>query len=306
MSNIFNKSGDGGSFLPSDYVQAKAETRTNLAAVIIFTLVMFALVAAFMVSNRRWTSIKEDQKMIEAAYEQESTKIEILKGLEQTRGEMLDKAKVTTALIEKIPRSVLLAELVMRTPGGVMLTEFELESKRVVMRTPPQQKTKSIKGKAGKANNEPPKPQAPRFNYSMSLIGVAYENNNIADYLSELKGCALLKGVELEFIRDTVVDDTKLRRFRILCKLRDDVQIDELESIQQVADAIEDGEINAMTGELTSATMGSTSVSFGNFDIETPSLFPRSEGGVITKAFDLVHGLPESYTSASAASAGEE
>ena len=79
-----------------------------------------------------------------------------------------------------------------------------------------------------------PKVEAPRFTFSLAIIGLARENNAIADYLRELKGCGLLKSVELEFIRDSVVNDESLRRFRIVCALDQTADTAELESIQQV------------------------------------------------------------------------
>lgn len=299
MSSLFSKSGDGGSFLPSDYVQAKAETRTNLAAVIVFSVVMFGVVAAFMVANRQWASVKSQQREIQAAYQLEEGKIASLKELEKTRRDMLAKAKVTTALIESVPRSVLLAELVMRLPEGATLTELELESKRILNREPPKQQTKTrgLKGAAA-AKPEEPKVEAPQYQYSLSVLGVGFENNDVADYLFALKKCPLLSDVEIEFIRDTKLDDMQLRRFRIVCTLRNDVDAGELDSIQKVADAVESGQLDPtdFTGR----------PSFGQFSFGGPDLFPRREGGVVTKAFDLVYGLPEGYQAASASGAGEE
>jgi len=239
MSSIFTRQdggggGGGATFLPNDYVQAKAESRSNLLAVLSFTVVMFGVVAAFMVTNRRWESIREKQVQIQTAYEQEAQKIEQLKALEETRSQMLDKARVTTALIETVPRSILFGEMVLRMPDGLRLDEVKLESKRVSTNTitAPRGKTRSLKS-TGAPEPAKPKIEAPKFTYTLSIVGIARQNNDIADYLASLHKCALLSSVELEFIRDTVISEEQLRRFRIVCQLRPDADPEELENIQR-------------------------------------------------------------------------
>ncbi len=233
MSNLFKQNdATDASFLPADYVTKKAEMRANALSLVLFGMVMFAVVGAFFVTNRQWHTVRKEQQAISQAYSTEAKKIDQLKQLETHKVAMLAKAEVTTALLERIPRSVLLAELIARMPEGITLLELNLESKRI---KPPKKKTNSKSGKTTKVKrvgsltdkaklaagkkDKAKEVQVPRFVYTLKLVGVATENNNIADYLTGLQGCPLLNNVELRFIQDTKIGDARLRKFEIKSNL---------------------------------------------------------------------------------------
>ena len=235
MNNIFRQSGEQqGSFLPAEYVQAKSELRTNLIAVLLFGVVMVGVVSAFLVTNQRWEAVKKEQKRIEAEYAHEAQKIDQLKTLEAQRADMIEKASITTVLLEKVPRSVLFAELVTRMPEQVAIVKSELISKRIKATTAPTDtkgKVKSLKA-SEQAEKKPERAAPPRFTFTLQLEGVAVRNNEIADYLASLKDCELLEDVELEYIRDTIKGDELLRRFRIVARVRPDADAENLELLQ--------------------------------------------------------------------------
>lgn len=217
----------GGSFLPEDYVQRKSEVRTNFITLSLFGVVMFAVVGAFFVTNRRWQSIREQQQAINTQYQHEAQKIDQLKALEAQRAAMLEKAEITTALIEKVPRSVLLAELITRMPSDLTILEMKLKSKRIEppkpAANPADKKVKTLASskKDGADATAPAKPapkeevKAPKFEFTLNLLGVAGVNNDISDYLTSLKGCSLLDRLELPYIQVTTVDQVELRKFEI-------------------------------------------------------------------------------------------
>ncbi len=229
----------GSSFLPEDYVSRKADGRANLLCLFLFGVVMVGVGSAFVVTNRQWKSVEEEHKAINTAYEQESKKIDQLKSLEGQRESMIERAEITTALVEKNPRSVLAAELVQRMPEGVTLLTADVKSKRVTVAPALESReagvkslsgssgksaksSKSSKSKADKSTPPPtPKLQAPKFETTLVLTGVAGENQQIADYLQALKQCDVLDSVELAYIKETVMSDMTLRKFEIGAKLRE-------------------------------------------------------------------------------------
>ncbi|MEM1331019.1 MAG: PilN domain-containing protein [Planctomycetota bacterium] len=251
MNNIFRQSGEQqGSFLPSEYVQAKSELRTNLISVLLFGTVMIAVVSAFLVTNRRWEQVKTEQARIEAQYTEEAQKIDQLKSLESQREEMIARASVTTVLLEKVPRSVLFAELVTRMPEELRLVKVELLSKRILAKKAPIPEKGKVKSlKATQDGAEKAKAAPPRFVFSLQIEGLARRNNEVADYLAELKDCGLLEEVELEYIRDTIQGDELLRRFRIVSKLRPDADAERLDLVAQYRPAkVVTGEKPVVTG----------------------------------------------------------
>ncbi|MCA9289206.1 MAG: PilN domain-containing protein, partial [Phycisphaerales bacterium] len=139
-----------------------------------------------------------------------------------------------------VPRSVLLAEIVTRMPARVTLLEVNLESRRIRATIPPPTNNpaqgrsggsvRSLRGGAtagrgGRGQPEAParpRIEPPRFESTLTLVGVASANNDIADFLQELKRCPLLEEVDLQYIQATVIDTTERRKFEIHARLRPD------------------------------------------------------------------------------------
>ena len=219
----------GSSFLPEDYLRQKHERRGNLISLALFCIVMFGVTGAFFVTNRQWTSVKSRQREINLLYSQEAQKIEQLKVLESQKTEMLGKAEITAALIERVPRSILLAELINRMPEQLTLTELSLSGQRLkeapvkVARAAPKPKTRALAGKGGAKEEpkpEPPKVLAPRYSFQVTLVGLAADDSYVADYQTALKGCPLLEQVDLLSTVAVKIDDTSRRKFKIEATIR--------------------------------------------------------------------------------------
>ncbi len=262
MRNPFQRlDGAGGSFLPTDYVARKAETRANLLCLSLFGVVMFCVVAAFFVTNRQWLQVRREQQAITTQYTKESAKIEQLKLLEKQKAEMLEKAEITTALIEKVPRSRLITEIVNRMPQDITLLELGLVSKRIkdTSAAPAADKSATIKSLApaaktsapvagprrpgtptpAKEETKPPaeKPQAPKFEYTLQLTGVAKVNSSIADYISGLKACSFLDNVDLKYIKETSIDKLELRKFEIQATIKKDADARDITTPNELTSA---------------------------------------------------------------------
>lgn len=256
-SMMQRRAGGGGgstSFLPEDYVAQKVELRSNILCLSLFGLVMFGVVAAFFVTNRQWLNVKAEQEQITSQYSEQAQRIEQLKKLEQQKAEMVAKAEITTALIEKVPRSVLLAELVSRMPADITLLDLKLESKRLKDEAPPAAapggpaapgapgatKVRTLGGGGpavvapGAKPVETSKVRAPRFEYKLAIQGVGKTNNDIADYLAGLNSCELLTRVELKHIKPKEIDKIDLREFLIEAVLRPDADARSIEPVKEL------------------------------------------------------------------------
>lgn len=237
MKNPFGKATPSdGSFLPEDYVARKAEMRANFIAVFLFTVVMFLVVSAFFVTHRRWVAIRAEQIAINEESSAEEARIEQLKVLDKERGRMLAKAEVTTALLEKIPRSVLMAEMTAQVPTNVTIEDIELTSKRIdpnkevrpVDEKPKVGPVKTLapKGKGAPAKGAEPKEEVkpevkpPRFESAVRIAGLSSVYNDITDYAAVLQASPLLEKVELVYIKEAKVQDRDLHKFEITAQLR--------------------------------------------------------------------------------------
>lgn len=239
MNNPFMRADAGGSFLPSDYVKERGEARANILCLSLFGAVMFTVVAAFFVTNRQWLTVRSEQRTINVEYTAEAQKIEQLKLLEGQKAQMLEKAEITTALLERVPRSVLLAELIMRMPRQVTLLDLALEGKRISepVQSASAQPGTLTKGRGGTTTPEPPKPEArvtvPKIQHTLRIQGVAKQNQDIADYYASLKQCLLLADVELTYIKARKINDAELREFEFTATIRPDADARSIEPVEK-------------------------------------------------------------------------
>ncbi len=215
----------GGSFLPAEYVRGKSEQRTNLICLALFVSVMAGVIVAFIVTNRSGASARAEKAAIVEEFAAEAKRFEQLKALEDQRSKMREKAEITASLIENVPRSVLLGELVLRLPEGLKLTDISLKTKRIEAPPPPKPPngaTTAPKSLEEKAKAQAAATAAPRFEQQLTLIGAASSNNSVADYLRSIRDCSLFATVELSFIKETMVHEQNLRQFQIEAVLRND------------------------------------------------------------------------------------
>ena len=259
MKNPFTHSEQqyDGSFLPEDYVARRAEVRANFLALVLFGIVVFSIVAAFFVSNRQWTTVKDQRAIIAAEYALAQRGIDQLKKLDEQKKEMLDKAEVTTALIERIPRSVLLSQLVQRMPEQITLLDLKLESKKAIVPKAavkkPNQVMRGTLTRGGKAPNvEKPRVVAPSYTYTVTIIGVTQKNEHITDYLSSLNQCDLFDRVDLQHIKERTIDEVDLREFEIKIKISqtaDARSVQSPEQLKQGSESVATKRLSEVDGE---------------------------------------------------------
>lgn len=227
QSNTQHKS--GGSFLPKEYVKGKSQLRANIIALLLFVLVLGGVVGAFVVNHQRWRRVHVEQKQVAAAFEEEAAKINQLQELEKQRVELIERAEVVTALKDRIPRSVLMGEIVRAIPDGLTLTTMNMEGERIKPPAPKvdpkaAKKSRTLKGKnvgAGKDEEvEKPKVLPPKFKFSLSIEGIANENDQVADFLTAIKASPLFDEVELPLIDETIIDKQAYRKFKVTMNLR--------------------------------------------------------------------------------------
>jgi Tfp pilus assembly protein PilN len=226
----------GMSFLPEDYIEHRVEQRTNLICLSLFVVVMLALVGAYMVTSRQRHEVIERQKQINAEYAEAAKRIAQLNELQQRKQQLLRKAQITATLIEPVPRSNLLAELINRMPQALSLLELDLESKKLTVSpiTLAQNKaTAMANAKNGKAEATPviDVPPVPKYDVTVSLEGIAPTDIQVAQYMAQLARCELLKEVNLVYAEEKRVDESSMRRFKVVMTLDSAADIREIKPL---------------------------------------------------------------------------
>ena len=97
------------SFLPDDYLARKAIRRTNVIFAILFLLTVGAAGAAFTYAKKGVKVAREANDIARNDKAQAARPIEQFQKLQEKQRTMAMQAELTSSLIEKVPRSFLLA-----------------------------------------------------------------------------------------------------------------------------------------------------------------------------------------------------
>ncbi len=227
------------SFLPEDYLAQKAERRTNIICLSLFGVVMGVVFLLFLFTNRQLSSVKADQDQINVRYQQAALQIRELNELEEQKEQMLEKADLAAALVERVPRSILLAELINRMPDRLGLLEMELKSDKLRNAPPPPdpKATGRLKNKPARAQTREEadkavaEVQAPRYQVALSLVGIAPSDVEVARYMAQLNAYTLLEEVTLEYSEESDFDGRLMREFRINMNLDPDADVRHIEPL---------------------------------------------------------------------------
>src|ERR1051325_3467700 len=99
------------SFLPDDYLERKARRRTNAICAVLFCIVMGAIGSAFWVSEKSMHEIDSQFAHVEQQYTDAAKRIDQVQQMQEKQRTMAHQAELTASLLEKVPRTFLLAEL---------------------------------------------------------------------------------------------------------------------------------------------------------------------------------------------------
>jgi Tfp pilus assembly protein PilN len=207
------------SFLPEDYLERKARRRANLLCGALSVLVMGTVGAAFAISERSMHGLDARLAEVDQQYGEATIKIAQVQKLHAAQKQIVQHAELAETLVEKVPRSNVLAELTNGLPPGTSLLEFSLESVQRSAPPPPQGANQG----AGAA--DPKKAAPPGVDVKIRITGVADNDVQVALFISKLNRSNLFKDVNL-LISDTFQQDKQaLRRFQIEMVLNPEAEI---------------------------------------------------------------------------------
>ena len=222
------------SFLPDDYLERKARRRTNAICAVLFCVVISAIGGAFTVTEKSMREIEQQYEQIQQQYTDAAKRIDQVQKMQEKQRTMAQQAELTAGLLEKVPRSFVLAELTNGIPTGVSLLDFKLDSTVVVNTGPSKPKTAFELRQAavqGAQSNviSIPTPKAKNYDVAMRLNGVAMTVEQVGDFLGTLGRSKMFSDVNListEEFKQNDNPDLKLRKFAIEMKLNPAAQVD--------------------------------------------------------------------------------
>lgn len=227
-------------FVPDDYVQSNESRRANLMCLVLFSVVIAALGGSCVMIRIRQRACRAEEALVNAKMTRMHKSIAQFEQLQARRKEMMKTALTTAELIEPVPRSVLLASLTNNLPAGTSLVKLGL-----VQKEPPksskskpvaQTKYQAAQGKAGAS--EASQSAERRLETSMDIEGMAPSDLQVAAYIEQLGRSPLLANVALVESKETIVDDTTFRQFKLTAMLSQEIRLtqDDVDEIRARAE----------------------------------------------------------------------
>jgi len=210
-------------FLPDDYLEKKAQQRTNVICLALFFVVMAGVAAGLVVTEKRQKEMTAREEQVRKSFAQASESLKQMEVLESKKKQMMDKASISASLIEAVPRSLLLATITNHLPAGVSLLDFSLISKVEKQATAKRKvsRNKRKKSRGGKSSTPAAaaKPTPEKVKTTIGIEGIAGTDLQVAKFISQLNRSVLFEQVNLVFSEEHTVNDEALRRFKIMIVL---------------------------------------------------------------------------------------
>src|SRR5687768_10921808 len=99
------------SFLPDDYLERKAQRRSNALCAGLFLVVMLGMGSAFALTERSLRGIEGEYETVEKEFTDAAGRIKQVEQMQEKQRRMAHQADLTASLLEKVPRSYLVAEV---------------------------------------------------------------------------------------------------------------------------------------------------------------------------------------------------
>ncbi len=218
------------SFLPEDYLERRIELRTNAICLALFVIVFSAVIGAYFVTNRQRTEVKDLHKQINDQFQDAAKRITQLEQLQKRKQDMIRKANITRSLVEQVPRTLILSELINRMPPNLSLLSFDLETK--VTQTAAAAKPTALEDAKSKAKTKK-KEESPEMiavsDVTLRLVGIAPTDVEVSNYLESLGKCPLVRDVSLSFSEEIAIEGKSLRKFQLGMRVNGDVDVREVE-----------------------------------------------------------------------------
>jgi Tfp pilus assembly protein PilN len=201
------------SFLPDDYLARKASRRANALCAGLSVVVMGAIASAFWFTERSMRVVEARAASVDQQFTDAARSIDQVNKMKAQQRKIVRQAELAASLVEKVPRTNLLAEFTNALSPGTSLLDLSLESRTRVIPTGAADRRKPAAA-AGTAAG-PAQPEPVKYDVYLKLTGIADTDVQVAQFMSKLAESKLVTDVRL-MISDTFKqNDREMRRFQI-------------------------------------------------------------------------------------------
>jgi Tfp pilus assembly protein PilN len=203
---------------------------------------MGAIAAAFTLKEGMVTQAEKRNSEVVREYAAAALPIQQFHDMEEKQRQMARQAALAASLLEKIPRSLIVANVTNCMPQDVSMLDFELDSRRLTTQAPAP--TKWTTTPTGLPTDEP-------INYAVTVrvTGVAANDVQVAEFIRGLSHSPLFTDVNLVISDELDQDTLKFRHFEVEMTLNNDADVKDL------VDHLPDASSGQQTGGGTTATV---------------------------------------------------
>lgn len=212
------------SFLPEDYLEKRLARRTIVICVSLFAIVVLGVVGAYAVTSRQGRDVRKLQAQVNHQFEEAARRLDQLQKLQKQKQEMIDKAKLASVLVARVPRSRILAELINHMPPQLSLLELDLKTK--VLHDRPRPRTSLQRAKQKQSDRQARgRIDMPHTQVLLNLVGIAPTDVEVARFMTALSDHPLFDDVALQFSEQQHMDGRAMRKFRIQMVVNQEVDL---------------------------------------------------------------------------------
>ena len=209
--------------LPEDYIIHRRQKRTNLMCLLLFVAVLIGLAGAALVSERKHQRTREVCKRVDKSYEEAGKLIGQMHEQDVTRHKMLQKATLTAALLERVPRSYLLATITKALPRDASLTNFKLRTK--LAKSPGTSGKKKSKFDKAAAKKKSDQETQKKVEIEIIVKGLAGTNLEVGRFIAAMERCPQIKSVNFIFSQEKIIKESIMREFEVILHLKDNAYV---------------------------------------------------------------------------------
>jgi Tfp pilus assembly protein PilN len=212
------------SFLPDDYMEKKLRRRTNAILGTLFFVVVSAIGTTLFWKEQTTRQLEKEKSQLDGQLTEAAKPIEQFKQMQEKQQTLARQAEITASLLERVPRTYLLAEITNGIPGGVSLLDFNLDSKirSAPVSSAPKTAFDQKRADVEASNNAP---QARVYDVTMRLTGVAATDVQVAQFISKLNKSTLFRDVNLLVSEEFKQNAETVRKFSVEMTLNPEAMV---------------------------------------------------------------------------------
>ena len=224
-------------FLPEEYLVKRRERRTNVMAIALFITVMSSVAIAFVVTDRNWQDVRTARVVVNEQFALATDQIEAMEAYEFRVGKMLEKAHVAVGLLDAVPKSILIAEIIHRMPDGLSLLRFDFNTSEIKSVRPKLPAVRSIASSASRSEVKEEKDvrEPRRWKSQVEIEGLAPTDQEVSRFMDAMVDLKLISRVRLEYSREKEIGDQLMREYRMV------MTIGPSADVRQMAQLAEEG-----------------------------------------------------------------